>query len=137
MRFYTDNECNMKTPRTEQEIREANEFWQRYKSFGKEDAEILAKTGIGQSTLSTWKKKSRFPGADDAVKLAMALSSTVEWLVTGKEELGLKNDEIIILKIFNQLNNTGKEAAVGTIEGLVARFPLTLEQAGVSTGTAS
>lgn len=40
--------------------------------------------GIATSTLSTWKTKHRYPGADVAVKIAQALNTSVEFLVAGE-----------------------------------------------------
>jgi len=66
------------------ENKEAELFWERYGELADGDMEVARATGIRQSTLSTWKGKGRFPGADDAVKIARKLKTTVEYLVTGE-----------------------------------------------------
>ena len=127
----------MREKRTEQEKREADKFWERYKELAEKDTEILSKTDIKQSTLSTWRSEHRFPGADDAVKIANTLKKSVEWLVTGKEDAALKDDEQNLLETYNLLSDTGKEAAIGAVRGLVSYFPQLSEQAGESTGMAT
>jgi len=62
----------------------ANQFWLRYKGITKRDCPVIKNTGIPASTLSTWKSKNIFPRADEAVKIAMALNTSVEYLVTGE-----------------------------------------------------
>lgn len=61
------------------------EFWQRVKFLIKENntkQEWLAeKTGIKYQTLRSMISKNTFPKADDAVKIAKALNTTVEYLV--------------------------------------------------------
>jgi transcriptional regulator with XRE-family HTH domain len=64
---------------------DATQFWQRYDKLIEKDLPVLNKTGLSHSTLSTWKKESRFPRADAACQIAAVLNTTVEYLVTGKE----------------------------------------------------
>ena len=61
----------------------AEKFWLRYKEFGLKDLTVTSKTGIPQSTLSTWKTKNVFPRADNVLKIAQALGTSAEYLVTG------------------------------------------------------
>jgi len=63
----------------------AEQFWLRYKSLAEKDLPITVKTGIHLSTLSTWRRKNIFPRADDALKIADALDTTVDYLVSGKK----------------------------------------------------
>lgn len=66
------------------------EFWQRVKFLIKENntkQEWLAeKTGIKYQTLRSMISKNTFPKADDAVKIAKALNTTVEYLVNGNKD---------------------------------------------------
>jgi len=64
---------------------DAGMFWARYNKLAIKDFPIVLKTGIHFSTLSTWRSKKKYPRADDACKIAEALNTTVEYLVTGKE----------------------------------------------------
>jgi len=106
----------MKKKRSELQKKEADEFWLRYNSIVEKDTEIISKTGIKQSTLSTWVAKHRFPGADDAVKIANALERTVEWFVTGKDKTGLTNDELTLLDGFRQLDSRDQGDVLGIVD---------------------
>jgi transcriptional regulator with XRE-family HTH domain len=66
-------------------VKDAGKFWSRYKRLTDKDFPVLLKTGILQPTLSSWKTKKIFPRADEAVAIAAALNTSVEFLVTGKE----------------------------------------------------
>jgi transcriptional regulator with XRE-family HTH domain len=63
---------------------DATEFWLRYKILTGKDLPVILKTGIQQSTLSTWKSKKIFPRVDDAYNIAEAISTTVDYLVAGR-----------------------------------------------------
>ena len=55
-----------------------------------------------QSTLSSWRKKNIFPRADDALKIARAIDTTVDYLVDGtKADVEVCSDAVfnIALKI--------------------------------------
>jgi hypothetical protein len=66
-------------------VKDASQFWTRYKKFAKKDLPVLVKTGILQPTLSAWRSRKLFPRANEAVSIAAALNTTVEYLVTGKD----------------------------------------------------
>jgi transcriptional regulator with XRE-family HTH domain len=53
-----------------------------YKFFYRKIAEALE---INESTVSTWRKNRTVPRADDLVKIAKLLETTVEYLITGEE----------------------------------------------------
>lgn len=67
------------------QIKDAKQFWIRYKNLIEKDLPVILSTGIKQSTLSSWKLNNVFPRADDAYLIANAANSTVEYLVTGKD----------------------------------------------------
>jgi|TergutMp193P3_1026864.scaffolds.fasta_scaffold153116_1 transcriptional regulator with XRE-family HTH domain len=66
-------------------VNDAGQFWLRYKKLVSKDLSVTLKTGIKQSTLSTWKTKKLFPRADLACLIARSLGTSVEYLVTGKD----------------------------------------------------
>ena len=111
--------------------------------------------------VESWVSKSRpyHPELLTAVALARVLNTTVEELVDGetgeqylreyiqgkgwafstltdKEPDVLGEDECDLLMAYNRLNETGKRAALDTVRGLYASFPLQHEQVGVSSKTA-
>jgi len=50
--------------------------------------------GIRRPTISDWKKNGSYPPADIAVKIAMLLGVSVEYLVTGVEKNPLMDENI-------------------------------------------
>ena len=68
-------------------IHDANDFWLRYKKLAGKDYPVIIRTGIKQSTLSTWKNKNKYPRALEAFEIAKAINTTVEYLVSGEEIL--------------------------------------------------
>ncbi|WP_407432520.1 helix-turn-helix domain-containing protein [Methanobrevibacter sp.] len=64
------------------------DFWNRVKALIKENKitqEMLAnKAGISFNNLKQQIFYNRYPTADEAVKIAQVLNTTVEYLVTGK-----------------------------------------------------
>lgn len=50
------------------------------------DSELARKAGLNNNTLAGWAKqrRKRFPVADDVLKVARALGTSVEFLVTGE-----------------------------------------------------
>lgn len=88
-------------------VNDAGQFWLRYKKLVSKDLSVTLKTGIKQSTLSTWKTKKLFPRADLACLIARSLGTSVEYLVTGKD--GKLTDEFHssheLISNINRLND--------------------------------
>lgn len=57
---------------------------------------LADRVGIRRPTISDWKKNGSYPTADIAVKIAAALNTSVEFLVTGndKNPLAEENKEL-------------------------------------------
>jgi transcriptional regulator with XRE-family HTH domain len=70
----------------EDEGGDAGAFWQRFKNLSEKDLPVILKTNIKQSTISTWRRRKEFPRADEAVKIAETLHTSVEYLVTGRDK---------------------------------------------------
>lgn len=80
-------------------------FWNNVNNLiksQKSTQDILCKqTGISINTLRGWISKGVLPRTDEAVKIATALHTSVEYLVTGKEyEVDSK---VVIKKYLTQL----------------------------------
>ena len=57
--------------------------------------ELAAKLGISYNTLQSWITKDRLPDAEQALKIAKELNTSIEYLVTGKvEHQEIKNPHI-------------------------------------------
>lgn len=65
-------------------------FWNNVKAeleyLGLSQKELSAKTGINLGTLKNQICRNVIPDAESAVKIAKVLNTTVEYLVTGKDE---------------------------------------------------
>jgi transcriptional regulator with XRE-family HTH domain len=105
---------------------DADLFWKRYKNLTKKDLPVILKTNIKQSTLSTWRLEKNFPRADQAVKIADYLNTSVEFLVTGQEqEHSTCSPEALEVAVqVDKLNNEGKKVALSVVKGLETQFPL-------------
>ncbi|GHV87472.1 hypothetical protein AGMMS50255_7680 [Spirochaetia bacterium] len=105
---------------------DAEAFWKRYKSLTKKDLPVILKTNIKQSTLSTWRIQRSFPRADQAIKIADSLHTSVEYLVTGQErEYSTCSPEALEVAVeVDKLNGEGKKVALSVVKGLETQFPL-------------
>ncbi len=79
-------------------------FWENVEILRKQQNTtyrwLALKMGVSETTVSSMRKANTEPRAGQAVKIAEALNTTVEYLVTGKESLYLYKykklkDEII------------------------------------------
>jgi hypothetical protein len=104
----------------------AEMFWKRYNTLTRKDLPVILKTKINQSTLSTWRIQKTFPRADQAVKIANSLETSVEFLVTGQErEHSTCSPEALEVAVqVDKLNNEGKKVALSVVKGLKTQFPL-------------
>ncbi|MDR1176934.1 MAG: helix-turn-helix domain-containing protein [Treponema sp.] len=71
---------------------------------------------------------NRFPRALELVRIARELRTTVEYLVTGE-----RSYDQDLLDAFHRLNDEGRENAILLVKALETKYPLPLEQAGVSS----
>ena len=94
--------------------KDASQFWMRYEEIASKDFHVVLKTGIRQSTLSTWKKKKIFPRADEACLLAKAVNTSVEYLVNGQDET--QENQPITVSDFNIDNSKITEEDLQILE---------------------
>lgn len=65
----------------------------------------------------------RIPRADEALIMAEALGTSVEWLLTGKEQNSIfTTDEIEFLDKFRELDEGDKAVILSTLNSLHARY---------------
>jgi transcriptional regulator with XRE-family HTH domain len=105
---------------------DAQMFWDRYGGLTKKDLPVILRTQVKQTTLSTWRNKKKFPRADMAVKIAKALNTTVEYLVTGEgpEHPAYTPWALAVAQRVDQLNETGKKIVFDVAKGLETQYPL-------------
>jgi transcriptional regulator with XRE-family HTH domain len=101
------------------------QFWSRFQILADKDLPVILKTGIKQSTLSTWRSEKTYPRADDAVRIAAALQTTVEFLVTGSDKTNLPCTPaaIEIALTADKLSDEGKKIALAVLKGLISQYP--------------
>jgi len=102
------------------------DFWDRLdsKTKGTYNRKRLAdELGISVSAISMWKYRKNYPTADVAVKLAEALDTTVEYLVTGKSSDTWQPPRRYadIVKLLEELNDSELEAVKVLAEGYASR----------------
>jgi transcriptional regulator with XRE-family HTH domain len=104
-----------------------SQFWSRFKTLSEKDLPVIIRTGIKQPTLSNWRVNEIYPRADDAVRIAEALGTTVEYLVTGSDKILPPLDpaalEIALISI--KLSPKGKKTLLYVAKGLLPQFPKT------------
>ena len=87
-------------------------FWKRVKEKldyqSCTQKELAAKIDESYNTLQSWINRNRFPNAEQAVKIAAALKTSVEFLVTGKNTAN-KNDHAEVVRLLNEAITKLKE----------------------------
>jgi hypothetical protein len=105
------------------------QFWSRFRTLAEKDLPVILQTDIKQSTLSTWRTEKTYPRADDAVKIAAALSTTVEYLVTGSAKAlsPLAPAALEIALTAAKLSPEGLKTQLYVAKGLLTQLPKTAE----------
>ena len=67
-----------------------DDFFGRVKKLAKKTGfnnlqEFIISAGVNHDTYYTWKSKGTLPRADEALAIAKALGTTVEYLITGEK----------------------------------------------------
>ena len=84
---------------------------------------LSRETGLNINTIQGYWVKKRIPRGDDLVKIAIALNSTAEYLITGKNPPS-KIDNPIIFDILEILNRSTDEEII-EIRALIRSYILT------------
>jgi hypothetical protein len=101
------------------------QFWTRFQTLSSKDLPIIIKTGIKQPTLSSWRVQKKYPRADDAVRIAETLGTTVEYLVTGTDKtLPLLSPAALEIALTaDKLTAQGLKTLLSVAKGLLTQFP--------------
>jgi transcriptional regulator with XRE-family HTH domain len=101
------------------------EMWKRIEIIMFENKHTYRKLadeiGVGESTVSMWKTNGTIPRADDAVKIAKFLETTVEYLITGEYEGGLTPEQRKMIQRYYVLDERGKQTAQDLINSMYER----------------
>ena len=88
------------------------DFWSRvrdrldYKGMTQKD--LAAQIDESYNTVQAWINKNRLPNAEQAVRIADAVSSSVEYLVTGKSKVGKTDHSKTIELLKEAIDNLTK-----------------------------
>jgi SOS-response transcriptional repressor LexA len=77
--------------------------------------------GIRRPSISDWKNLGTIPGADTAIKLAQFFDVSVEYLITGKDKVGLTPEQQNLLRNYNKLDKRDKETVLDLIETMLKK----------------
>lgn len=93
------------------------------KKQGKSQKDLAAATGISTSTISSWKKHGTNPLADSIYPIAVFLSISTEYLLTGQEQQKsslpeLTENEQAIVKVFKELTDTQQGEIIGRAKSM-------------------
>ena len=92
---------------------------------GMKQREFAEKTGISQSTISDWKKKSTNPSADKLMSICKALDVSPEYLLTGLKTTTSRNfspdyiviaegtEESLLMEEFGKLDQSSRQRLIG------------------------
>ena len=82
------------------------EFYERIKDLVKKSnltlKQFIEDAGVNYETYNSLKRYDNLPRADDCVKLAKHLGVSVEYLVTGKENSLINEDEAEVVEMYRQ-----------------------------------
>jgi repressor LexA len=109
-----------------------NDFWINVKKLIGENNTyqnwVANKCEVKPRTFENWIYRNILPNVVEGQKIAEALETTVEYLVTGKTPSDLSEDAMVIIKEVKKLNKEGKKAALGAIQGLQTLYPYEKEK---------
>ena len=92
----------------------------RIKALAKEKkvsiSTIEKSVGLGNGIIGKWKKQS--PSCDKLKLVSDYLNTTIDYLLTGKEEISLSKNEKEKLNIFSKFNPIEQAKLIGKLEGL-------------------
>jgi SOS-response transcriptional repressor LexA len=89
-----------------------NKFTARY---------LSEQINVPETTISTWRYKRTIPRADQAVKIAQFLDTTVEYLITGEYEGGLTQEQREMIQTYYVLDERGKQTVQDLIDSMYKR----------------
>ena len=91
--------------------------------------QLADQAGISRSNINTWESGKSLPLPDGLIALANCLGCTVDYLLGRESEEGsviisrgieLSNDEQEFIKLYRQLSNRQKFAALNFVKGMLA-----------------
>lgn len=98
------------------------DFYERVKFLVKSQnlslLNFLKDLGINYETYKSAKRLNVLPRADEAIKIASSLGTTVEFLVTGKSSAGLSDEQQNVILKFSYLDESNKNVVITLLNAL-------------------
>ncbi|MDR0472357.1 MAG: hypothetical protein LBH43_01615 [Treponema sp.] len=92
------------------------DFYGRVKKLAKEHnyptlLDFILSTGLNQDSYYSMKRAGNLPRADEALEIAKALNTTIEYLITGEGQTASESDKALdeIEDIINKYRKRGKK----------------------------
>ena len=90
--------------------------------LGLHDKEVAAKAGITKRAIDTYVgSRGCMPSADVAVRLAKVLGVTVEWLVTGENDIKTDEDIQSLIHYFSHLTDRDKKLILDLAKNMISK----------------
>jgi SOS-response transcriptional repressor LexA len=96
---------------------------------------VAHKAQLNFGTMKQQIHHKRIPDVKTAYKIAQALETTVEYLVTSNPPADMPEEIMAIVREAKKLNTEGRKAALGAIQGLQAHYPQKKEDKTVYSDT--
>jgi transcriptional regulator with XRE-family HTH domain len=81
--------------------------------------------GISDHSITDWKgtknKKGSMPSADKLYKMANFLKVSLYWLLTGKDESGITNEQRDLIRMYDKLDSRDKQTVADLIEAMLKK----------------
>jgi hypothetical protein len=73
-----------------------------------------------RDSFNGWKRRNVLPRADEAIKIAKAMGMTVEYLVTGRDVVGLSSEEWELVAKYRNLSGDDKRNVQALIDSMLS-----------------
>jgi hypothetical protein len=109
------------------------DFFERFKDYAEKNNTTIDDLmrdilGKNRDAYYGWRKRNTLPRADEAVKIAAFMKTSVEFLVTGQEPAHispkLSQKSLEIARAAEKLDDFGKQSALDMVIGLELTHPL-------------
>lgn len=93
----------------------------KIKESGLKRTAFADEVGIKNQSITDWEKRGTIPAGDVCLRMADFLDVPVEWLISGKTEGGISDEELELVRKFRRLKPGNKNAVSVFISALYAQ----------------
>jgi transcriptional regulator with XRE-family HTH domain len=103
-----------------------DDLWNRIEELmtGYTSRYLSEQTNIPETTISTWRTKKTVPRADELVKIAKFLKTTVEYLITGEYADGLTPEQRNLLQLYDMLDERDRQTVTHLVGNMVRKYSI-------------